>query len=86
MSSPFFVEELKVYRFQKRAADTVVRLQDGETMVIGGLIGSEEARSLSKVPFLGDLPILGAFFRSVRNSRSESELLIFLTAHILKGT
>lgn len=63
-----------------------MRLQDGETMVIGGLIGSEETRSLSKIPFLGDLPILGAFFRSVRTSKSESEIMIFLTAHILDDT
>ena len=83
VSSPVYVDELKAYKYQKRSADTMVRLKDGETMVIGGLIGSTESRSLSKVPFLGDLPILGAFFRSVRNSKSESEIMIFLTAHIL---
>ena len=86
VSSPLYVEALRAYRFQKRSADTTVRLQDGETMVIGGLIGSEETRSLSKIPFLGDLPILGAFFRSVRTSKSESEIMIFLTAHILDDT
>ena len=53
-------------------------------MVIGGLIGSEEARSLSKIPFLGDLPILGAFFKSERKSKSDSEIIMFLTAHVLK--
>jgi type IV pilus assembly protein PilQ len=86
VSSPLYVEELKAYRFQKRAADTVVRLKDGETMVIGGLIGSEESRSLSKVPFLGDIPVLGAFFRSVRNTKTDSEIMIFLTAHVLKDS
>ncbi len=84
VSSPLYVESLKAYQFQKRSADTVVRLKDGETMVIGGLIGSEESKSLSKVPFLGDLPILGAFFRSVRKSKSDSEIMIFLTAHVLQ--
>ena len=79
-----YVDELKAYRFQKRSADTTVRLKDGETMVIGGLIGSEESRSLSKVPFLGDLPILGAFFRNVRTSKTDSEIMIFLTAHVLE--
>ena len=53
---------------------------------IGGLIGSEETKSLSKVPFLGDLPILGVFFRSVRTSKSDSEIMIFLTAHVLDET
>ena len=84
VSSPLYVDELKAYRFQKRSADTTVRLKDGETMVIGGLIGSEESRSLSKVPFLGDLPILGAFFRNVRTSKTDSEIMIFLTAHVLE--
>ena len=84
VSSPLCVESLKAYQFQKRSADTVVRLKDGETMVIGGLIGSEESKSLSKVPFLGDLPVLGAFFRSVRKSKSDSEIMIFLTAHVLQ--
>ncbi len=83
VSSPLYVDALKAYRFQKRSADTTVRLKDGETMVIGGLIGSEESRSLSKVPFLGDLPILGAFFRNVKTSKTDSELMIFLTAHVL---
>ncbi|MGP1366349.1 MAG: secretin N-terminal domain-containing protein [Schwartzia sp. (in: firmicutes)] len=83
VSSPLYVESLKAYRFQKRSADTTVRLRDGETMVIGGLIGSEETKSMSKVPFLGDLPILGAFFRSVRTGKSDSEIMIFLTAHVL---
>ena len=83
VSTPVFVEDLKAYRFQKRSADTTVRLRNGETMVIGGLIDSDESRSLSKIPFLGDIPILGAFFRSVRTSKTETELMIFLTAHVL---
>ena len=83
VSTPVYVEDLKAYRFQKRSADTTVRLRDGQTMVIGGLIDSDESRHLSKIPFLGDLPILGAFFRSVRTSKTETELMIFLTAHVL---
>ena len=83
VSTPVYVEELKAYRFQKRSADTTVRLRDGETMVIGGLIDSDESRSLSKIPFLGDLPVLGVFFRSVRTNKTESELMIFLTARVL---
>lgn len=84
VSSPVYVESLKAYRFQERSADTTVRLRNNETMVIGGLIGEEETKSFSKVPFLGDLPILGAFFRNNRKSKSESELMIFLTATTLE--
>ena len=83
VSSPLYVAALSAYRFNKRSADTEVRLRDGETMVIGGLIGSEESKTLSKIPFLGDLPILGAFFRNVRTSKTDSEVMIFLTANIV---
>lgn len=84
VSSPVYVEDLKAYRFNKRSADTVVRLKDGETMVIGGLIGSEESKSYSKIPFLGDLPILGKFFSNHNNTKNESEVMVFLTARIIK--
>ena len=86
VSSPLYVDTMKAYRFQKREADTVVRLRDGETMVIGGLIGSDESRALSKVPFLGDMPILGNFFKSIKRSKSDSEIMIFLTAHIVNDS
>ena len=84
VSSPVYVADVKAYRFNKRSAHTTVRLFDGETMVIGGLIGSEESKSFSKIPVLGDLPILGRFFSSIKNAKSESEIMIFLTAHIVK--
>lgn len=83
VSSPQYVEEMNAYSFQKRSADTMVRLKDGETMVIGGLISSEEIRSMSKVPFLGDLPILGNLFKSVHSSVTNSEIFIILKAKIV---
>lgn len=84
VSTPVYVADLKAYRFNRRAVDTVVRLKDGETMVVGGLIGSEENQSLSKIPFLSDLPILGRLFRNSSKSKTESEVMIFLTANIVK--
>lgn len=81
VSSPMYVEDMKVYRFQKRSADTIVRLKDGQTMVIGGLIGSDEAKQMSKIPFLGDIPILGNLFKHIQKSKSDTEVMIFLTAH-----
>lgn len=84
VSSPVYVPDLKAYKFSKRSADAEVRLKDGETMVIGGLIGKDEVKSMSKIPFLGDLPIVGTLFRSAGNSKSESEVVIFLTAYIVK--
>lgn len=80
VSSPMYVEDMKAYRFQKRSADTIVRLKDGQTMVIGGLIGCDEAKQMSKVPFLGDIPILGNLFKHIQKSKSDTEVMIFLTA------
>ncbi len=85
VSTPQYVEDLKAYRFNTRSADTTVTVRNGEPMIIGGLIGAEESKSVSKIPFLGDLPILGALFRNHRKSKSESELIILLTAKVLEG-
>ncbi len=84
VSSPQYVEEMNAYSFQKRSADTTVRLKDGETMVIGGLISSEEIKSMSKVPFLGDIPILGNLFKSIHTSKNNSEIFIILKASVIK--
>lgn len=85
VSSPLYVKDINAYKFQKRSADTTVRLNNGETMVIGGLIGSDEAKSLSKIPLLSDLPLLGALFKNEKSSRTESEIMIFLTASVIDG-
>lgn len=84
VSTPTLVPEMKAYRITTREAETQVRMKDGETMVIGGLIGSEESGGKNRVPFLSDLPILGKLFQSVNKSKSETEVVIFLTARIIK--
>ena len=83
VSTPQYVADMQAYRFNTRSAETTVTVRNGEPMIIGGLIGAEEEKSVSKIPFLGDLPILGSLFRNHRKSKSESELIIFLTAHVL---
>jgi general secretion pathway protein D len=67
-----------------RSADTVVTTPDTQTVVIGGLMGASNASSESKIPFLGDIPLLGNLFRSRSKTANKSELLIFLTPHILR--
>ncbi|HHY84482.1 MAG TPA: hypothetical protein GYA07_02940 [Verrucomicrobia bacterium] len=68
-----------------RRADTVAVTPSGQTVVIGGLMSSDRARSESKVPFLGDIPLLGNLFKRQTRTGGKTELLIFLTPHIVTG-
>lgn len=62
---------------------TMLRLKDGETIVMGGLINMSEGGSDSKVPFFSKLPILGKLFQKSTNNKSRNELIIFLTAFLV---
>ena len=84
VATPILVAEMKNYRITSRMAKTSIRIKDGDTLVIGGLISSVEAGGKNKVPFLGDLPILGKLFQSVSKSKDETEVVIFLKAKIVK--
>ena len=68
-----------------RSADTVVVTPDGQTVVIGGLLSNTKSSADSKVPFLGDIPLLGNLFKSSTKADSKTELLMFLTPHIVKA-
>ena len=68
----------------KRSANTVVVTPDGQPVVIGGLISNEKSSSESKVPLLGDIPLLGKLFKFSAKSNQKTELLIFLTPHIVQ--
>ena len=63
--------------------NTQTLLHDGETVVIGGIYTQEQWQSVAKVPVIGDIPYLGGLFRKRQNRNSRSELLIFLTPHII---
>ncbi|NPT45400.1 type II and III secretion system protein family protein [Paraburkholderia sp. 1N] len=66
-----------------RRADTTVELGDGESFVIGGLIDRETISNVSKVPMLGDLPIIGAFFKQLNYQQNDKELVIIVTPHLV---
>ncbi|MBI3947343.1 MAG: hypothetical protein HY321_15575 [Armatimonadetes bacterium] len=70
----------------ERSVETVVRLRDGETLAIGGLIRDEDVDVVQKVWGLGDLPVLGQLFRSRNKKRTSSEVLIFITPTIVPET
>jgi len=69
----------------KRTAQTVVTMQSGATVVIGGLIRDDTVRVENKVPIVGDVPVIGALFRSQRDHVQKTNLLIFITPHVLTG-
>lgn len=69
--------------FAKRAAETHVVVPDGKTVVIGGLIEDNLTESVRKIPILGDIPVLGKLFSRKIESKTKTELMIFITPHIV---
>jgi type II secretory pathway component GspD/PulD (secretin) len=68
----------------KRSLDSNVLIHSGETLAIGGLLQDEQLKRQNKVPFLGDVPLLGYFFQEKLNTRSKRNLLIFVTPTIIE--
>jgi pilus assembly protein CpaC len=67
-----------------RRAETTLELGSGQSMMIGGLLQNSHNNNIQKTPFLGDLPILGALFRSNGFQRNETELVIIITPYLVK--
>jgi pilus assembly protein CpaC len=67
-----------------RRAKTSVELRDGQSFALAGLLDNNETRSLSKIPVLGDIPILGALFKSKSFQKNETELMFIVTAQLVK--
>lgn len=68
---------------RSRQAETTLRVKNGETIVLGGLIQREESKDQLKFPLIGDLPIVGHFFRSTTKEKRDTELVILITPRIL---
>ena len=66
-----------------RKVKTEVELGDGSTFVIGGLIDNRETETFEKIPFIGDIPILGKFFQSKMKNRTNTELMVLVTPEIV---
>ena len=85
VSTPSLVSEMKNYRITSRTADTNVRMLNGETLVIGGLINEEEMKSMQKVPLLSNIPIFGELFKNRSKRKAKTEVIMFLTPHITEA-
>lgn len=80
-------EEIAATLLQRRNLNlSNIRIKDGETLVLGGLVQEVETKNTTKMPILGDIPIIGMFFRSSKDELSKSELVILVTPHIIKDS
>ncbi|GAB4058533.1 secretin N-terminal domain-containing protein [Uliginosibacterium sediminicola] len=73
------------YRIGTRTTSTVLRLKDGENQVLAGLIQDSDRKSASKVPLLGEIPILGQLFRSDSVDKGKTEILLSITPRLIRG-
>ena len=73
------------YQIGSRTAETVLRLKDGETQILAGLINDEDRRSASKIPGLGDLPLLGHLFSTHHTEANKTEIILLITPHIVRN-
>lgn len=83
-STAILIQSFIIPGLTKRGAATTVELADGQSFAIAGLLNNTERNIVRKFPLLGDLPVLGALFRSQAWQRNETELVIIVTPHLVK--
>ena len=84
VSSLDFTINASVPALKSRTAETTVELGSGQAFMIAGLLNNETGNNINKVPFLGDVPILGSLFKSRQFQRNETELVIVVTPYLVK--
>ena len=77
---------IEISAFTRRETSTTVELRDGESFAIAGLLTDDFTDNSSQLPWIGDVPVLGALFRSAEYQRSQTELVIIVTAHLVTPT
>jgi general secretion pathway protein D len=85
VGSSLFSGAVYAPNINKRSANTVVVTPDGQTVMVGGLIANQKSSNDSKVPLLGDIPLLGQLFKFSAKAAQKTELIIFLTPHIVQA-
>ncbi|HET9342077.1 MAG TPA: secretin and TonB N-terminal domain-containing protein [Candidatus Eremiobacteraceae bacterium] len=76
-----FVQQFPI--LNKRSADSTLRVKDGETIVLGGMIDDEMTKSISKIPLLGDIPVFGVLFKNINTTKLHNEVVFLITPHII---
>ncbi|MGH7206071.1 MAG: secretin N-terminal domain-containing protein [Nitrospiraceae bacterium] len=77
--------EIKQFKFGTRSAETILMMQDDETVVLAGLIQDEDRKTRSTVPILGDIPIIGELFSSTNQETVATEVVLTITPHIVRN-
>ncbi len=85
-SNGITIDAFQIDAFTRRETSTTVELRDGESFAIAGLIQDDFLDNNSQLPWIGDVPVLGALFRSADYQRSQTELVIIITAHLVTPT
>jgi general secretion pathway protein D len=75
----------QVYQLGTRNADTVLRLKDGETQVLAGLIQNDDTSSVNKLPGLGDIPLFGRLFSNNNSNKQKTDLVLLITPHVVRN-
>ena len=74
----------RIPALKSRKAESGLQLADGQTFVLAGLLDNKVQKQVTKIPLLGDIPILGALFRSTRYINNETELMVMVTPKIVR--
>jgi len=75
----------QAYQIGTRNTNTVLRLKDGETQVMAGLISDEDRSAANRIPLLGDLPVLGRLFSSQKDDKKKTEIVLSITPHLIRN-
>lgn len=84
VSGSFGFGNTQIPVLKTRKSSSTIELHDGQSFVIGGLLNEEDIESLGKIPFIGDIPVLGALARNAKTSRARTELIIVATVNLVK--
>lgn len=78
------VNGTQIPELNTRSAETTVELRDGQSFAVAGLLQAQDVNQLSQLPWVGDVPVLGALFRSTNYQKSETDLVVIVTVHLVK--
>jgi pilus assembly protein CpaC len=83
-TTPVLVNGTTIPELNSRSADTDVELRDGQSFAIAGLLQVQDVNQLSQLPWFGNVPVLGALFRSTNYQKAETDLIVIVTVHLVR--